>query len=96
MTEIPMTAKGEEELYLLPGMSNRRGRAAGATGTGKTATLQVIAEALSSIGVQVFAADVRGDISGISQPGHSWAKVDARVTALGIAPVNFAACPVVF
>src|SRR6266566_1655077 len=69
MVEMPMIAKGAEELYLLPGMSNRHGLVAGATGTGKTVTLQVMAEALSSIGVPVFAADVKGDLSGISQAG---------------------------
>ena len=69
MVEMPMIAKGTEELYLLPGMSNRHGLVAGATGTGKTVTLQVMAEALSSIGVPVFAADVKGDLSGISQAG---------------------------
>ena len=65
MVEMPMIAKGAEELYLLPGMANRHGLVAGATGTGKTVTLQVMAEALSSIGVPVFAADVKGDLSGI-------------------------------
>src|SRR5580704_13757695 len=73
--------EGEEELYLLPGMSNRHGLVAGATGTGKTVTLQVMTEALSSIGVPVFAADVKGDLSGISQAGKSSPKFDARVTA---------------
>src|ERR1700756_2608590 len=96
MVEMPMIAKGGEELYLLPGMSNRHGLVAGATGTGKTVTLQVMAEALSSIGVPVFAADVKGDLSGISQPGKSSAKFDARVKALGLGEVKFAGCPVVF
>lgn len=91
-----MIAKGDEELYLLPRMSNRHGLVAGATATDKTVTMQVMAKALSFIGVPVFAADVRGDLSGISQPGHTSAKIDARVTAQGIAPINFAACPVVF
>ncbi len=62
-------AKGKEELYLLPKMTNRHGMIAGATGTGKTVTLQVIAENLSQIGVPVFLADVKGDLSGVSQPG---------------------------
>ena len=84
MVEMPMIAKGADELYLLPGMTNRHGLVAGATGTGKTVTLQVMAEALSSIGVPVFAADVKGDLSGISQPGKSSPKFDARVAALGL------------
>jgi DNA helicase HerA-like ATPase len=96
MVEMPMIAKGAEELYLLPGMSNRHGLVAGATGTGKTVTLQVMAEALSSIGVPVFAADVKGDLSGISQPGKSSPKFDERVKSLGLGEVQFAACPVVF
>jgi DNA helicase HerA-like ATPase len=96
MVEMPMIAKGAEELYLLPGMSNRHGLVAGATGTGKTVTLQVMAEALSSIGVPVFAADVKGDLSGISQAGKSSPKFDARVAALGLGDWSFAGCPVVF
>jgi DNA helicase HerA-like ATPase len=96
MVEMPMIAKGAEELYLLPGMSNRHGLVAGATGTGKTVTLQVMAEALSSIGVPVFAADVKGDLSGISQAGKSSPKFDARVKALGLGEWSFAGCPVVF
>ena len=96
MVEMPMIAKGAEELYLLPGMSNRHGLVAGATGTGKTVTLQVMTEALSSIGVPVFAADVKGDLSGISQAGASSTKFDARVKALGLGEWTFAGCPVVF
>jgi len=96
MVEMPMIAKGADELYLLPGMTNRHGLVAGATGTGKTVTLQVMAEALSSIGVPVFAADVKGDLSGISQPGKSSPKFDARVAALGWESWSFAGCPVVF
>src|SRR5271154_142623 len=96
MIEMPMIAKGTDELSLLPGMSNRHGLVAGATGTGKTVTLQVMAEALSSIGVPVFAADVKGDLSGISQAGTSSPKFDARVKALGLGDWSFAGCPVVF
>src|SRR5260370_40003286 len=96
MVEMPMIAKGTEELYLLPGMSNRHGLVAGATGTGKTVTLQVMAEALSSIGVSVFGADVKGVLSGISQPGKSSPQFDERVKAMGVGAVNFAGCPVVF
>jgi len=96
MSEMPMIAKGTEELYLLPGMSNRHGLVAGATGTGKTVSLQVMAEAFSSIGVPVFAADVKGDLSGISQPGKSSTKFDERVTTLGLGDWKFYGCPVVF
>jgi uncharacterized protein len=96
MVEMPMIAKGTDDLYLLANMSNRHGLVAGATGTGKTVTLQVMAEALSSIGVPVFAADVKGDLSGISQPGKSSPKFDERVKSLGLDEVKFAGCPVVF
>src|SRR4030081_3052918 len=96
MVEMPMFAKGGEELHLLPMMSNRHGLVAGATGTGKTVTLQVMAEALCSIGVPVFAADVKGDLSGISQAGERSPKFGARVAALGLGEWSFAGCPVVF
>ncbi len=96
MSEMPMIAKGTDELYLLPGMSNRHGLVAGATGTGKTVSLQVMAEAFSSIGVPVFAADVKGDLSGISQPGKSSSKLDERVKMLGLGDWKFYGCPVVF
>ena len=65
-------------------------------GNGKTVTLQAMAEALSSIGVPVFAADVKGDLSGISQAGKNSPKFDARVKALGLGEWSFAGCPVVF
>ncbi|MEG9437195.1 DUF853 domain-containing protein [Edaphobacter sp. HDX4] len=96
MIEMPMIAKGAEELYLLPVMSNRHGLVAGATGTGKTVTLQVMAERLSAIGVPVFAADVKGDLSGISQPGKSSPKFDERVKAMGLGEWTFSGAPVVF
>jgi DNA helicase HerA-like ATPase len=89
-------AKGDDELYLLPGMSNRHGLVAGATGTGKTVTLQVMAEAFSRIGVPVFAADVKGDLSGISQPGKDNPKLQERVKTLGLGNLTFAGCPVTF
>lgn len=60
-----------EAVALLPQMANRHGLIAGATGTGKTVTLQVLAESFSEMGVPVFAADIKGDLSGISQPGKT-------------------------
>ena len=84
---------GTTPLYLLPAMANRHGLVAGATGTGKTVTLQVMAEAFSRIGVPVFAADVKGDLSGISQPGSANPKIDARVKQLNVADFAYAACP---
>lgn len=91
---LPIAHAGSTTLDLLPAMSNRHGLVAGATGTGKTVTLQVMAEAFSSIGVPVFAADVKGDLSGIAAPGASSPKLDARIQQLGLAPFRFAACPV--
>src|SRR5215475_5114583 len=96
MAEPLVIAKGTEDLVLLPGMANRHGLVAGATGTGKTVTLQVIAEAFSRIGVPVFAADVKGDLSGISLPGVSNPKIAARVQQLGLEGFSVAGCPVTF
>src|SRR5882724_5002961 len=96
MADPLLIARGDEALYLLPGMSNRHGLVAGATGTGKTVTLQVMAESFSRIGVPVFAADVKGDLSGISQEGQDNPKLQDRVKKLGLTDFNFAACPVTF
>ncbi len=87
-------AKPADPLALLPGMANRHGLVAGATGTGKTVTLQVMAEAFSRIGVPVFAADVKGDLSGISQPGSASPKFNARFQRLNLSGFQFAPTPV--
>jgi DNA helicase HerA-like ATPase len=86
---------GKTRLCLLPGAANRHGLITGATGTGKTVTLQTLAQAFSSIGVPVFMADVKGDLSGLAKPGGGNAKVDERLKLLGMKPA-FAACPVAF
>ena len=96
MPEPLLIAQSEEPLYLLPAMSNRHGLIAGATGTGKTVTLQVMAESFSRIGVPVFAADVKGDLSGISQPGVDNPKIADRVKKLNLTDFSFAGCPVTF
>jgi uncharacterized protein len=83
-------------LLLLPGLANRHGLVAGATGTGKTVTLQVMAESLSRIGVPVFAADVKGDLSGISKPGTETPKIKARIEQLKLEDFRFEGCPVTF
>src|SRR5512138_2911379 len=90
-----VVAKGEHALSLLPALANRHGLVAGATGTGKTITLRVLAEGLSRIGVPVLLADVKGDLSGLALPGGDSPKVLARAKDLGIAfaPEAF---PVVF
>jgi DNA helicase HerA-like ATPase len=89
-------AYSEAPLDLLSNMANRHGLVAGATGTGKTVTLQVMAESFSRIGVPVFAADVKGDLSGISQPGVESPKIVDRVKQMKLEDFNFAGCPVTF
>ncbi len=89
-----LIAKNSQELNLLPQMSNRHGLIAGATGTGKTVTLQSIAEQFSLIGVPVFLADVKGDLAGISQPGGNNPKISERIQSLGIPGHTFEAFPV--
>jgi DNA helicase HerA-like ATPase len=84
------------QITLDPRYANRHGLVAGATGTGKTVTLQCLAEGFSDIGVPVFLADVKGDISGISQPGTPHPKIDERVQKIGISDYRPQAYPVAF
>ncbi|MDR2875551.1 MAG: DUF853 domain-containing protein [Methylobacillus sp.] len=95
MTEPLLIAKGKNPLYLLPNMANRHGLIAGATGTGKTVTLQSLAEQFSRIGVPVFMADVKGDLSGVSRAGGGNAKIEARAKELGL-ELKYEAAPTVF
>ena len=81
---------------LLPSMANRHGLIAGATGTGKTVTLQVLAEGFSQLGVPVFMADVKGDLAGICKPGESNSKIESRLETCGVSHFPFRACPVTF
>jgi DNA helicase HerA-like ATPase len=96
MTEPILIAHGKEPIYLLPKMANRHGLIAGATGTGKTVTLQTLAENFSARGVPVFMADVKGDLAGMSQAGGNNPKVLERAKELGITDFKGEACPVVF
>ncbi len=96
MAQPILIGKSEQEDFLLPQMANRHGLVAGATGTGKTVTLQRIAEGFSRIGVPVFMADVKGDLSGISQPGGNNPKVQERVEKLALADFAYAGCPATF
>ena len=82
------------ECFLLPGLTNRHGLITGATGTGKTVTLQTMAEQLSNIGVPVFMADVKGDLTGISQPGHIGDRMAAVLAERGNDLPQPMACPV--
>jgi hypothetical protein len=96
MAKPLLVAKNSKaELVLLPALANRHGLITGATGTGKTVTLQALAQGFSSIGVPVFLADVKGDLSGIARAGGDNAKVAERVQSLKI-QVEYAGCPVVF
>src|SRR5271170_4558598 len=96
MAEQLQIAQSQTPLCLLSNMANRHGLVAGATGTGKTVTLQVMAESFSRIGVPVFAADIKGDLSGISQPGTDNPKIAARVKEMKLTEFAFAGCPVTF
>ena len=84
MSEPILVAKKTESSFLLPRMANRHGLIAGATGTGKTVTLQTLAEGFSKLGVPVFLADVKGDLSGLSQAGGQNAKISDRARELAL------------
>ncbi|WP_395024639.1 helicase HerA-like C-terminal domain-containing protein [Comamonas odontotermitis] len=94
MAEPLLVAKhGSVECFLLPGFANRHGLITGATGTGKTVTLQTLAEGFSRIGVPVFMADIKGDLTGISQTGKVGEKMAATLKERGIDAPEPMACP---
>jgi len=92
---IARTAGGAE-LSLLPALANRHGLIAGATGTGKTVTLQVMAEQFSRIGVPTFMADVKGDLAGLAAAGSLTPKMADRLKQIGVPAPEWRACPVEF
>jgi len=97
MIEPLLVAKNDKtELHLLPQMANRHGLITGATGTGKTVTLQTLAEAFSRIGVPVFMSDIKGDLSGLAKAGGGNAKVAERVAQLKLQDFAHRAFPVTF
>jgi DNA helicase HerA-like ATPase len=99
MTDAPdslLIARGEHDIKVLPRMANRHGLIAGATGTGKTVTLRVLAENFSRLGIPVFMADVKGDLSGLCLPGGDHPKVAQRVKTLGLGHFSYQGYPVVF
>src|SRR6266545_7328605 len=96
MVEPILVAQSKEQIFLLPKMANRHGLIAGATGTGKTVTLQTLAENFSARGVPVFMADVKGDLAGLSQPGGNNPKILERAKELKIDDFKGEACPVAF
>lgn len=89
-------AKGKSEVRILPNMVNRHGLIAGATGTGKTVSLKVLCEEFSSLGIPVFLADIKGDLSGISKTGVPSAKIVERIEKLALGEFNYTEFPVVF
>jgi DNA helicase HerA-like ATPase len=96
MSEPIFLGLGSKPVYLLPKYANRHGLITGATGTGKTVTLQVIAEAFSSRGVPVFLADIKGDLTGMCQPGGGNEKLEARAAEIGLSPYEYVGFPVIW
>ncbi|WP_455219070.1 helicase HerA-like domain-containing protein [Kaarinaea lacus] len=94
--ELCLGGDGNLKVNLNARMANRHGLIAGATGTGKTVTLQVMAEAFSRIGVPVFMADVKGDLSGLAQPGALNDKIQSRLEKIGLANFSGQPNPVLF
>ena len=90
------TANSDREIYLLPQMANRHGIIAGATGTGKTITMKVLAESFSDMGVPVFFSDVKGDLSGMCRPGTDSDQMRERIERFGIENFEFKSYPVRF
>src|SRR5262249_46785102 len=95
MNEI-LIGKGEKPVQLLAKYGNRHGLVAGATGTGKTISLMVLAEGFSRLGVPVVMADVKGDVAGLAMAGAPTDKIRERVAQIGVAGYTQEASPVVF
>src|SRR4029079_19339484 len=95
MTEPLSIAKSKDDIALLPALANRHGLITGATGTGKTVTLQVMAERFSAIGVPVFMADVKGDLAGLAAAGAASPKMEQRLAALKMKAPDWRGNPVV-
>ena len=93
---ILLGGAGEQQIWLDAAMANRHGLITGATGTGKTVSLQLLAESFSRLGVPVFAADIKGDLSGVARPGSDHPKVTERVSRIGISDHGFEGSPVLF
>lgn len=89
-------SKSQKNILLNLKRANRHGLIAGATGTGKTVTLQALAESFSQQGVPVFLCDIKGDVSGVSQPGKAHPKVNERLERLGLSTDSWCGCPTMF
>ena len=91
-----LIGKGEKPVYLEGTMANRHGLIAGATGTGKSITIKVLAESFSDMGVPVFLADVKGDLAGTAKTGETNPKLEERIEKLGLDNFEYKAYPVRF
>ncbi len=94
--QLLIGGNGSQTVYMDASMANRHGMVAGATGTGKTVTLQILAENFSKAGVPVFLADVKGDVSGVGKEAKPHAKIDERINIIGVEDYKMAGSPVVF
>jgi len=94
--DLLIGGNGSQTVTLNASMANRHGMVAGATGTGKTVTLQILAENFSKIGVPCFLADVKGDVSGVGKPASPHPKIDERIETIGIENYQMQPSPVVF
>ena len=93
---IVIAKSGDKDLALLPALANRHGCITGATGTGKTVSLQTMAQGFSRLGVPVFMADIKSDLSGIGKAGASSDKLKKRLAEHGLPEPQWGACPVTF
>jgi uncharacterized protein len=93
---ILLGGTGTEQILLDASMANRHGLITGATGTGKTVTLQLLAESFSRLGVPVFTADIKGDLSGIAAPGRPHPRIDERIAYIDLSGHGFEGCPTLF
>ena len=89
-------ATGKKPVYMIPKMANRHGFVAGATGTGKTVTIKVLAEKFSDMGVPVFMGDIKGDVSGLCRMGEPNPRVEERVESMNIPDFAYDKYPVQF
>ncbi len=96
MSQILLGGNGNNQVFLDAAMANRHGLIAGATGTGKTISLQVLAESFANLGVPCFLADVKGDLSGLAASGKANDKLQSRCQQIGMDMPAFAACPALF
>ena len=94
--KIWLGQSADKNIYLLPQMANRHGLISGATGTGKTITMKVLAESFSAMGVPVFFSDVKGDLSGMCRPGADSDSMRARIASFGIDTFPYTAYPTRF